>query len=140
MPNVCFPCATLQDAVTGRIALYYGCADTYVGPLQRRRGAVTPQANGRPPCADRPFDSGLPGDRFLSQSPDMEFWGPPPCDGQRRHRRLNDDRRRAALKETTAAGCWFTTGHRTAGYGYSHRRRILDLGGGHAAPPAGPSC
>ena len=29
--NVCFPCATLQDADTGRIALYYGCADSYVG-------------------------------------------------------------------------------------------------------------
>ena len=23
VPNVCFPCATLQDADTGRIALYY---------------------------------------------------------------------------------------------------------------------
>lgn len=31
VPNVCFPCATLQDAKTGRMALYYGCADTYVG-------------------------------------------------------------------------------------------------------------
>lgn len=31
VPNVCFPCATLQDAETGRIALYYGAADTYVG-------------------------------------------------------------------------------------------------------------
>lgn len=31
VPNVCFPCATLQDADTGRIAIYYGCADTYVG-------------------------------------------------------------------------------------------------------------
>ena len=31
VPNVCFPCATLQDAATGRIALYYGCADSYVG-------------------------------------------------------------------------------------------------------------
>ncbi len=31
VPNVCFPCATLQDADTGRIAVYYGCADTYVG-------------------------------------------------------------------------------------------------------------
>jgi beta-1,4-mannooligosaccharide/beta-1,4-mannosyl-N-acetylglucosamine phosphorylase len=31
VPNVCFPCATLQDAATGRIAIYYGCADTYVG-------------------------------------------------------------------------------------------------------------
>ena len=30
-PNVCFPCATLQDAATGRIAVYYGAADTYVG-------------------------------------------------------------------------------------------------------------
>jgi len=31
VPSVCFPCATLQDAATGRIALYYGAADTYVG-------------------------------------------------------------------------------------------------------------
>ncbi|MNJ49194.1 Beta-1,4-mannooligosaccharide phosphorylase [compost metagenome] len=29
--NVVFPCATLQDAETGRIAIYYGAADTYVG-------------------------------------------------------------------------------------------------------------
>lgn len=28
--NVCFPCATVQDADTGRIALYYGAADSYV--------------------------------------------------------------------------------------------------------------
>lgn len=28
VPNVVFPCASLQDADTGRIALYYGCADT----------------------------------------------------------------------------------------------------------------
>ncbi len=30
VPNVCFPCATLCDADTGRIAIYYGCADSYV--------------------------------------------------------------------------------------------------------------
>ena len=30
MPNVCFPCACLADADTGRIAIYYGAADTYV--------------------------------------------------------------------------------------------------------------
>ncbi|MDR1532024.1 MAG: glycoside hydrolase family 130 protein [Clostridiales bacterium] len=28
VPNVTFPCAALTDADTGRIALYYGCADT----------------------------------------------------------------------------------------------------------------
>jgi len=28
VPNVVFPCATLHDASTGRIAVYYGCADT----------------------------------------------------------------------------------------------------------------
>lgn len=28
VPNVTFPCATLTDADTGRIAIYYGCADT----------------------------------------------------------------------------------------------------------------
>ena len=27
-PNVAFPCAALADADTGRIAIYYGCADT----------------------------------------------------------------------------------------------------------------
>lgn len=31
VPNVTFPCATLQDADTGRIAIYYGAADSYVG-------------------------------------------------------------------------------------------------------------
>ena len=31
VPNVCFPCCTLHDSKTGRIALYYGCADSYVG-------------------------------------------------------------------------------------------------------------
>ncbi|MDS0524821.1 glycoside hydrolase family 130 protein [Clostridium sp. SHJSY1] len=30
VPNVAFPCATLQDAATGKIAIYYGAADTYV--------------------------------------------------------------------------------------------------------------
>ena len=30
VPNVCFPCACLADKDTGRIAIYYGAADTYV--------------------------------------------------------------------------------------------------------------
>ena len=30
VPNVAFPCAALCDADTGRIAIYYGCADTCV--------------------------------------------------------------------------------------------------------------
>ena len=29
VPNVCFPCAALTDGATGRIAIYYGAADTY---------------------------------------------------------------------------------------------------------------
>ncbi len=29
VPNVCFPCAALTDSPTGRIAIYYGAADTY---------------------------------------------------------------------------------------------------------------
>lgn len=29
VPNVAFPCACLTDAATGRIAIYYGAADTY---------------------------------------------------------------------------------------------------------------
>lgn len=31
VPNVCFPCAALHDEETGRIAIYYGCADTVTG-------------------------------------------------------------------------------------------------------------
>ena len=31
VPNVVFPCAALADAATGRIAVYYGCADTCTG-------------------------------------------------------------------------------------------------------------
>lgn len=31
VPNVTFPCAALGDADTGRITLYYGCADTVTG-------------------------------------------------------------------------------------------------------------
>ncbi len=31
VPNVCFPCAALTDSATGRITIYYGCADSYVG-------------------------------------------------------------------------------------------------------------
>ena len=31
VPNVCFPCATVHDPDTGRIAIYYGAADSYVG-------------------------------------------------------------------------------------------------------------
>lgn len=31
VPNVAFPCAALTDADTGRIAIYYGCADTVTG-------------------------------------------------------------------------------------------------------------
>ena len=31
VPNVTFPCAALADADTGRIAIYYGCADTVTG-------------------------------------------------------------------------------------------------------------
>lgn len=31
VPNVCFPCAALCDAESGRIAVYYGCADSYIG-------------------------------------------------------------------------------------------------------------
>lgn len=30
VPNVNFPCATIHDAETGKIALYYGAADSYV--------------------------------------------------------------------------------------------------------------
>jgi beta-1,4-mannooligosaccharide/beta-1,4-mannosyl-N-acetylglucosamine phosphorylase len=31
VPNVAFPCAALVDGDTGRLAIYYGCADTVTG-------------------------------------------------------------------------------------------------------------
>ncbi|WP_024867154.1 glycoside hydrolase family 130 protein [Butyrivibrio sp. FCS014] len=31
VPNVCFPCATVQNPGTGQLAIYYGAADSYVG-------------------------------------------------------------------------------------------------------------
>ena len=31
VPNVTFPCAALHDPQTGRVAVYYGCADTVTG-------------------------------------------------------------------------------------------------------------
>ena len=31
VPNVCFPCATIHDSESGKIAIYYGAADSYVG-------------------------------------------------------------------------------------------------------------
>jgi beta-1,4-mannooligosaccharide/beta-1,4-mannosyl-N-acetylglucosamine phosphorylase len=31
VPNVVFPCASLYDSDTGRLAIYYGCADTVTG-------------------------------------------------------------------------------------------------------------
>ncbi len=31
VPNVVFPCSALADPATGRIAVYYGCADTVMG-------------------------------------------------------------------------------------------------------------
>lgn len=31
VPNVCFPCAEMHDPVTGKVAIYYGCADTVTG-------------------------------------------------------------------------------------------------------------
>jgi beta-1,4-mannooligosaccharide/beta-1,4-mannosyl-N-acetylglucosamine phosphorylase len=31
VPNVVFPCAALVDAPTGRVAIYYGAADTVTG-------------------------------------------------------------------------------------------------------------
>ncbi len=31
VPNVVFPCATLTDAPSGRITIYYGAADTVTG-------------------------------------------------------------------------------------------------------------
>lgn len=41
VPNVAFPCASLVDADTGRIAIYYGCADTCTGLCFTTVDAVT---------------------------------------------------------------------------------------------------
>lgn len=30
VPNVCFPCATVHDSESGKIAIYYGASDSYV--------------------------------------------------------------------------------------------------------------
>ena len=36
VPNVVFPCAALTDAETGRIAIYYGAADTFISVAYTR--------------------------------------------------------------------------------------------------------
>jgi len=40
VPNVVFPVATLLDQKTGRLALYYGCADTCIGLAYAQLGDV----------------------------------------------------------------------------------------------------
>ncbi|UCC67178.1 MAG: glycoside hydrolase family 130 protein [Armatimonadota bacterium] len=40
VPNVVFPIATLLDDATGRLALYYGCADTCIGVAYAQLEAV----------------------------------------------------------------------------------------------------
>jgi beta-1,4-mannooligosaccharide/beta-1,4-mannosyl-N-acetylglucosamine phosphorylase len=40
VPNVVFPCATLCDSATGRIAIYYGAADTYLALAYARAGEL----------------------------------------------------------------------------------------------------
>ncbi|MGC6174165.1 glycoside hydrolase family 130 protein [Lacrimispora sp. 38-1] len=41
VPNVTFPCATIHDSESGRIAIYYGAADSYVGLAFTTVGEVT---------------------------------------------------------------------------------------------------
>ena len=78
-------------------------------PFNRNAVLFPRKSNGMFTLLSRPSDSGHTpfGDIFLSQSPDMEFWGPPPpCDGQkrqlvgepedRRRRRPHRDQRRLA--------------------------------------------
>lgn len=43
VPNVTFPCAALTDAPSGRITIYYGCADTVTGLCFTTVGAVINQ-------------------------------------------------------------------------------------------------
>ena len=40
VPNVTFPCATIHDGESGRIAIYYGAADTYGGLAFTKGGEV----------------------------------------------------------------------------------------------------
>ncbi len=40
VPNVAFPCAALSDKASGRIAIYYGCADTVTGLAFCRAGEL----------------------------------------------------------------------------------------------------
>ena len=41
VPNVTFPCAALTDSASGRIAIYYGCADTVTGLAFGYAGEIT---------------------------------------------------------------------------------------------------
>jgi len=40
VPNVTFPCAALVDADTGKVAVYYGCADTVTGLVFGKIGEI----------------------------------------------------------------------------------------------------
>jgi beta-1,4-mannooligosaccharide/beta-1,4-mannosyl-N-acetylglucosamine phosphorylase len=40
VPNVVFPCAALVDAPSGRLAIYYGCADSVVGLAFAHAGEI----------------------------------------------------------------------------------------------------
>lgn len=52
VPNVVFPCAALTDADTGRIAIYYGCADTVTGLAFTTVDELLRYTKERP-CSDR---------------------------------------------------------------------------------------
>ena len=58
VPNVVFPCAALADAPTGRIAIYYGCADTYVGVAYTDIETVTGYIKTRSETVDGDQDIG----------------------------------------------------------------------------------
>lgn len=58
VPNVVFPCAALCDADTGRIAIYYGCADTYVGVAYTDIETVTGYIKAHSEIIDRDQDIG----------------------------------------------------------------------------------
>ena len=59
VPNVVFPCATLQDTDTGRIAIYYGAADTYVGLAFTRADEVVAYIKEHSQLTDRDTEIGI---------------------------------------------------------------------------------
>ena len=52
VPNVVFPCAALCDTATGRMAIYYGAADTVVGLAYAKIDELIAFAKDNDQCED----------------------------------------------------------------------------------------